>query len=253
MTSNMNLMLHCGAERVERTDGALYAEPVKLGSQHNPIRHIDFIRLVEEQLKSFGLTIRQEQFGATHDGGRFFGLLEVVNGYDAADYATIIGLRASHDQSIAAGLVAGSGVFVCDNLCFSGEVKIGTKQTTNLLQRLPELTHEAVKNTKVLIQHQHDRFEAYKGTEISPRIGDAAIVELVRRNAISPSQAGKVIQEWDNPTYEEFTENGDSIWKLHNAVTEVYKPTNGHTAIATMPARSQALTKFCDELADISW
>lgn len=250
--SNLNLMLHCGAERVERNDEVLTREPEILGARHNPIPHSDFINLVEDRLADNGLKIVQAQFGATHDGSRFFGLMEIVNGYNPEDYSTVIGIRASHDQSIAAGLVAGSGVFVCDNLCFSGEVKIGTKQTTNMLNRLPELTHSAVFGTKRLIEHQHERFDTYKRFEIKSRVGDAAIVELIRRGAISPSQGGRVIEEWDNPSHEEFAQ-GHNIWRLHNAVTEVYKPRNDHTAMATLPDRSQKLTTFCDEVAGINF
>jgi len=249
----LDLMLHCGAEAVERNSHLLTRTPEQLGSRHQPIAHIDFINEVETALEYQNLTIQQAQFGALKDGSRFFGLFEVTNGFLAEDYSTVIGLRASHDQSIAAGIVAGSGVFVCDNLCFSGEVKVGTKQTTNILDRLPELVNTAVNKVSTLIAHQHDRFSQYKDTQIGKRAGDAAIVELIRRDAISPSQSGRVIEQWDTPTHEEFEQDGFSAWRLHNAVTEVYKPTNGHTYMQTLPKRSQALTQFCDELSGVNW
>jgi hypothetical protein len=249
--SHFNLMLHCGAEEVTRESDELWHVPSQLGNRHHPIAHIELINQVEQELSNQRLNIVQSRFGATKEGARFFGLLQVAN--DAQDYTTIIGLRASHDQSIAAGIVAGSGVFVCDNLCFSGEVKLGTKQTTNLMERLPELVYSAVNRTKSLIDQQSERFESYKKTQINKRIGDAAIVELIRRDAIAPSQAGKVIEEWDNPSHEEFAQDGFTPWRLHNAVTEVYKPTNGHTYMATLPKRSEMLTGFCDELSGVSW
>ena len=251
--SKMNLMLHCGAERVEREAQVLTAMPEKLGPRHNPIPFINMIEAVEQAAKHYGMVIRQEAFGALKDGSRFFGLMDVIKGDMNDEYTTVIGLRGSHDQSLSAGIVAGSGVFVCDNLCFSGEVKLNTKQTTNILDRLPDLVFSGMAKVGNLIDMQHDRFAKYKAKQLPRRAGDAAIIELVRRGAITPSQTGRVIEQWDTPAHEEHAQYGDSIWKLHNAVTEVYKPNNEHTNMGMLPERSQALTAFCDEVAGINW
>ena len=58
-----------------------------------------------------------------------FGLLEVANCQQTEDYAYVLGLRNSHDKRFPAGLAVGASVFVCDNLSFSGEIKIGRKHT----------------------------------------------------------------------------------------------------------------------------
>lgn len=248
--SNLNLMLHCGAEQVERDDQLLTMVPESLGNRHAPFAYSDFISEVEHSFNSMSLQIVQAQFGVLKDGSRFFGLMELQNGFNADDYSIVVGLRASHDQSLAAGIVAGSGVFVCDNLSFSGEVKINTRQTLNVMERMPELVYEATTKVKGLIQFQHARFDAYKSTDLKARAGDAMITELVRRGAINPSQTQRVIEEWDQPSHEEFSEH--NVWRLHNAVTEVYKPTNGHTNMARLPQRSIMLTELCDHLSGLN-
>lgn len=250
----LNLILHCGAQRVDRDSDVLKFIPESMGPRHQPIPHIELIESVENSLRSYGLTIVQEQFGSLKDGSRFFGLLEINGKQTENDYTTVIGLRGSHDQSIAAGIVAGSGVFVCDNLCFSGEVKIGTKQTTNIMERLPELVDQAVNGVGRLIEMQHERFGAYKRAVLPKRVGDAAIIEMVRREAIPSSKVAQIVKEWDHPSHEEFAQDGFTAWRLHNAVTESYKPAEGgNTYMGVLPKRSQVLTEFCDELAGISW
>ena len=250
----LDLMLHCGAQHVDRVDPVMTAIPQQIGPRHQPIPHIELIERVETSLRSYGLNIMQEQFGALKDGSRFFGLLEINGQHTEHDYTTVIGLRGSHDQSIAAGIVAGSGVFVCDNLCFSGEVKIGTKHTTFIMDRLPELVDQAVNGVGRLIEMQHDRFGAYKKATLSRRVGDAAITEMVRRGALPGSKVAHVIDQWDEPDHPEFSEDGFTAWRLHNAVTDAYKPTEGgNTYMGVMPKRSQILTEFCDELAGINW
>jgi hypothetical protein len=230
------------------------AMPERLGPRHQPLPHIELIERVEHSLQSYGLHIVQEQFGSLKDGSRFFGLLEINGQHRSHDYTTVIGLRGSHDSSIAAGIVAGSGVFVCDNLCFSGEVKIGTKQTTFIRDRLPEMVDDAVSGVGRLIEMQHDRFESYKKAVMPKRVGDAAITEMVRRGALPGSKVGHVIEQWDTPDHPEFAQDGFTAWRLHNAVTDAYKPTEGgNTYMGVLPNRSQVLTEFCDELAGVNW
>lgn len=246
---SLNLMLHCGAELTERYDPRIINAPQSMGPRHAPFAYADMIDGILDAYNSFGLIVKQQAFGTLKDGSRFFGMMELANGAD--DYSTVIGMRASQDQSIAAGLATGIGVFVCDNLSLSGEVTISTRQTTNVLHRLPELIYNAANKTRTLIEHQHERVGNYKQIALPPRAGDAAITELVRRGAINPSQVGRVIEEYDTPSHVEFEE--PNIWRLHNAVTEVYKPTNGHTNMSVLPKRSTLLTEFCDQLAGLNF
>jgi hypothetical protein len=166
----------------------------------------------------------------------------------------MVGLRGSHDQSLPRGLVAGSRVFVCDNLCFSGEVRVKTRQTTFVERRMPGLTLNAVRNLAGQFIVQDQRFDQYRQFELKPRWGDAAIVELMRRQVITPTQVPRVVREWDEPRHAEHAEDGHSVWRLHNAVTEALKAPigeNGLPTAATAPmamTRTIGLTKFLDEV-----
>ena len=52
-------------------------------------------------------------------------------------YKYVLGVRNSNDKQFAAGLVMGIAPFVCDNLCFSGEVKVSHRHTRNVMSNLP--------------------------------------------------------------------------------------------------------------------
>jgi len=60
----------------------------------------------------------------------------VANNESAADFALVVGLRNSHDKSFPAGLVIGASVLVCDNLSFSGEVRLARKHTYPIIATL---------------------------------------------------------------------------------------------------------------------
>lgn len=254
---NMNgLMLHCGANSIDRAGLCDLPLPKARGPRHFPVPFCDFADGVADALNYVGMRLVDERYGVTRDGNRFFGLMEVapVVG-DSKDFSMMMGLRGSHDQSISRGLVGGARVFVCDNLSFSGEVEIKTKQTTNILNRLPGLILEAVKQINGVFEVQERRFDTYKEFELKPRWGDAALTEMVRRGVLNPSRMGRAIEEWDHPSHEEHEENGYTLWRFHNAITEALKaPVDEKTGLperAVAPLlmdRTVKMTQFLDEV-----
>lgn len=250
------LMLHTGANAITREQLAQVPTPAPLGRFHKPVPYIDFVDKVADAMSTFGLRVLDEQYGLMRDGSRFFGLMELAPVAQVdRDYALMVGLRGSHDQSLPRGLVAGSRVFVCDNLSFSGEVKVTTKQTLNIERRLPGLIMDAVRNLHGVFEVQDARFNTYKAFQLKPRWGDAAITEMVRRGVVTPSQVGRLVHEWDTPSHEEHTQHGWSLWRLMNAVTETLKsPLDEHglptrTNAPMVMERTVGMTQFLDEIA----
>jgi hypothetical protein len=253
----MSIMLHCGSQPMSRVELALVPTPPPMGNRHHPYPYIDYVEQVGNALQACGFKLISETFGVNRQGAQFFGLMEVLpwNRPDDAGYSRLIGLRGSHDQSLPRGLAAGSRVFVCDNLCFSGEVTVNTRQTTYVERRMPGLVLNAVRNLAGAFEVQDARYDRYRSFELKPRWGDAAIVELMRRGVIGPSHMARVVREWDEPSHAEHAENGHSVWRLMNAVTEVLKPAlddNGIPTRATAPStigRTVRMTQFLDEVA----
>jgi hypothetical protein len=137
-------------------------------------------------------------------------------------------------------------------MAFSGEITFLTRQTTHVNERLPQMMQQAVSRIPAMAEHQQVRFDAYRMTQLTRHQGDAAITGLVRNGIINPSQVGRVIQEWDTPSHEEHAEDGYSVWRLHNAVTEAIKPTNrDRLAIPAIWERTIPLTTFLDGVAGI--
>ena len=110
------MLLHCGAEIVSRTN--LFDVPTPRGTQTwYPLSHRTILTEVETQLESTGFTILEETHALSHGGARYFGVMSVtLPSRGQADFGWIVGIRNSHDMTYPAGLVAGTRVFVCDNL-----------------------------------------------------------------------------------------------------------------------------------------
>jgi hypothetical protein len=138
-----NLCLHCGANAVTREQVSSVLTPARTETWV-PVSHDRLLTGVQQSLERSGLHVVSESHGLTHDGSRYFGLLQVANGTNPNDFGLVVGIRNSHDKSFPAALVLGASVFVCDNLSFSGEVKLARKHTAHIERDLQQLVERAV-------------------------------------------------------------------------------------------------------------
>jgi len=138
------MLLHCGAELVNRN--SLYEVPTPPGTRTwYPLSHTSVLNEIEVQLRACGFQITDEAHALSHNGDRYFAVLSVtLPNRNITDFGWAVGVRNSHDMTFPAGLVAGTRVFCCDNLAFSGEVRISRKHTRFAERDLRHLTARAV-------------------------------------------------------------------------------------------------------------
>lgn len=238
--SRANLMLHAGANKVEREQLELVETPQRTASWV-PIPHHTLLNGIQDTLQHAGLTVVSEAHGLTKDGARYFGLLQVVNGHADSDFGLVVGLRNSHDKMFPAGLVVGASVFVCDNLSFSGEIKLARKHTAHVERDLPMLIERAVGKLGDMRHTQETRFLGYKQHELTDSHAHDLIIAALDAQVMPVTRIPDVLQEWRNPRHSEFAANGKTAWRLFQAMTEVLKGN-----IDALPRRTQALHGLLD-------
>lgn len=233
-----NLMLHCGATEVARTDLNLIELPEKTRT-YCPIGHNDFVDLVEDKLADVGFRFGVQAHSMTKQGQRYFGLVQLLSGQENDQHAMVVGIRNSIDKSFPAAIAFGSQVFVCDNLAFSGEIKVTRKHTTHIMRDLPHLVGAAVSNTQMMKENQELRFEHYQNSKIDNRTASHLIIEMLRHGAINTSRVQGIVNQWDEPAHDF---GGRTVWRLFNAVTEVLKEAPLHD----VPPRTILLQSVLD-------
>lgn len=254
----MGLMLHAGAHAITRDALAALPIPQPKGPRHVVRPFIEDVELISNFLDRAGFAIKEEAFGVKTDNNnlpsQFFGAIEIrskaLEGeyLPAEPFALTVGVRGSYDQTLPRGLAVGSRVFVCDNLAFSGEVSVYAKQTTHIASRIGGLLEAAVAEVPVLAAHQARRFDAYRNYSLTKVKGDAALIECVRLGILNPSDIGKAIKEWDEPSHPEHAADGKTVWTLFNAVTEAIKPANTDRAhVLSAWNRTVPLTAYLDK------
>jgi len=132
-----------------------------------PIPHHQLITTVQRTLATTNLRIGMQAHSLSHEGQRYFGLMEVHAQKSSDDYCWVLGLRNSHDKTFPAGIVAGASVFVCDNLSFSGEIKFARKHTRFIVRDLPQLVSRSIGLMLAKWHDQDKRIAAYKEANIT--------------------------------------------------------------------------------------
>jgi len=248
--SNLNLMTMCGSQRVTRDEVLACVAPAGTRT-HVPIQHKLMLNLVENSLEDLDLGVVQEVHAMSEDGMKYFGMMEIASDNPNDEFSTVLGLRNSNDMSFAAGLVVGSGVFVCDNLCFSGEVKVARKHTRRILETLPEIMGDAIGKVIDAQAFQSRRIEAYKETELVPTQVNDMLVDAFDQGVISSAKIGQVLTEYRAPRHQEFRDSGHTAWRLMNAFTEILKPREHGHDLFKLPAKTQKLHGILDQAASV--
>jgi hypothetical protein len=239
--------LHCGASHVERQAVEKASTPAA-SATWVPVPHHRLLEQVEETILGSGMIVVNQAHALWHDGLRYFGLMEVANGQAHDDYGLVIGLRNSHDKSFPAAIALGSAVFVCDNLAFSSEVQISRRHTRFIERDLPRIVHTAVGRVAALRGQQDERIQSYKETELSDPTAHDLVIRAVDANVLPVTQVPAVLEEWRRPSHKEFTADGKTLLRFHNAMTEVWKGRN----LAALPRRSQALHGLLDSVCGLA-
>ncbi len=215
-----NMMIHRGGKLVTIDEVRATHTPLNTRT-HYPLAHGKFIDRTKEALLSGGYKIVNEAHALAKEGNRYFGTIELANHGELKDYGWVVGLRNSHDRSCSAGIVAGTRVFVCDNMAFSGEVSIGRAHTRFCERDLVGLTARAVGKLNNHLWQLDSRIDAYKDRDMSNRDAHDLIIRAVDARGIVARDIPHVLNEWRNPSHQEFRPR--NAWSLFNAATEVHK------------------------------
>ena len=237
----LKLYMHCGGHHVDREAAVTTPTPQRTRTWV-PVPHGRLLGLVEQTLAGTGMRVVSEAHGLWGEGQRYFGLLQVENNHAAGDHSMVVGLRNSHDRTFPAAIAVGCGVFVCDNLSFSGEVTLSRRHTRFVERDLPGVVARAIGQVGQLRHLQEERIAAYKATPLGNRAAHDLVVRALDARVLPVTWVPEVVEQWRQPNHREFLADGRTAWTLFNAFTEVLKRGN----LQQLPRRSQALHGLID-------
>jgi len=211
---------------------------------HTPIPHGLLVDYTRKALDRAGLEIKEEEHALARGDLRYFGGF-ALKGDDIKgdDRNLVLGLRNSHDKAFAASICIGNQMIVCENLCFSSDIKLARRHTMNILTDLPRVLSSAVSRVVSHWNAMGDRINSYKQSEITRTQASDLMIDLVDSKAFSARDVYKTVKEFEAPRHAEF--KGNTLWNLYNACTENLKGGD----LSKLPARTMQMQSIFDRLA----
>jgi hypothetical protein len=213
------LMAHCGANKITRADLKCLPVPASTDT-FKPIPHFEVVEALVEALGFRQISVVRDEYAASADGMRMFGVLDLENGFEGCRFS--IGIRNSNDKSMRLALTVGYRVFVCDNLAFHGDftpVLAKHSKHFNVMDSLA-IGVDRMQRNFAPMQEQVAR---WRETQITDDQAKLMIYRaFIERDLEAPRYLiRQAHQNYFNPCEAEFTPR--TMWSLSNAFTSAFK------------------------------
>jgi hypothetical protein len=226
------LIAHRGSRIVERSEVDA-VEPVEGTDTWVPTPHGFVLETVETILMNAGFGIAKSRYALSKDDARFFGTLDLTSPISEG-VSLAVGVRNSIDKTFPIGLVAGSRVFVCDNLAFNSDIYVSKKHTRFGKERFDEGISKALVALSHFKTLESRRIEHYRNFELTETQAAATLLHGFENGILSTQLLPIALEEWRNSKHEEFRPR--TAWSLFNSLTEAAK------ARALNPQKFAAIT-----------
>lgn len=233
-----SMILHKGSREVGFHELVALPTAPSLGRFHKPVPHFELIEQIRSEVSLRGMTISAEKFALARDDQRLFGLFTFAGQDNDREWA--LALRSSTDQSLAIEGVAGSRVFVCDNLALSGGTFLfHRKHTTHIY--LAGVVNKGIDKYLPLQERFDLRVKQLAETPIDPDAAKLAIYDAFTKHQVAANQYLPKVHDAYFGKGEagsgEYPEVTSSMWGLHNAFTRAFK------AMASLVVRQESTQK----------
>lgn len=213
------LMTESDTRRVDRHELALVETPEPSGSWY-PVAHSRVVDEVQRNLMLSGFRMTREEYALAKGDQQFFGVIDLES--QLGNGVTLsVGVRNSTNKTLSAAMCLGERVFVCDNLCFGGEVAIAHKHTRFVESGFRGKVETAISGLHQYVQVSQDRIASLQERRLEPAEADSLLLRSYEQNVIGARLLPKLISEWRQPTFTEF--EVPTLWSMLQAFTHVMK------------------------------
>jgi hypothetical protein len=213
-----------GSHLVTRDQLRELPPPASMGARHRPIPHWELVDALTEGAESQGWSIEGSQLGVASHGATLFGTMQMRRSSNGAvwetgrETGTTLGFRSSTNETISPEGVAGEHVFVCSNLCLSGEVfAFKNKSTTGL--HLPRMISDGLERFAAQSEQLQTGITRLKDTELTDTDAKARIFDIFNTGVLPSRLLLPIARQYFKPVASEPDCQPRSLWGLNNSCT----------------------------------
>lgn len=228
-----------GKNLVDREELKAMPAPEARGPKHHPVAHLTIVEAIEQAARDRGLEIEREQFALQRGGDMIFGVFDfqaLGAGPDLAvkdrDGGFSLGFRGSNDRQMSTQMVAGRRVFVCDNLCFSGDMFAMRRKHTSGFEVAEEIA-EGLDRYLVHCGRLSQEIARLRSNLLHDDDAKRIIFDAFHHRVLPVTHFPRVSAAYFAPTDEMTDCLPRNRWGLHNAFTRsirTMRPETGFTA-----------------------
>jgi hypothetical protein len=222
MSAVVKLIAHCGTHAATRADVLALPTPAGQTPSHRTVPHGEVITEVLGELAGMGLVPAKESYSVSPDGDRLFGVIDTTDALMPQGVGIAIGIRNSHDKSLALGICAGTRVVVCDNLAFRGDVVRYRRHTSRI--HAPTVIRGVLEQVVEAAHREAAWMYKLQEFDLTDRTAKGLLIDGLRQGACTTHQLRDVVGR-----YFDAPEDGASLyaprtaWSLYGCFTEAYK------------------------------
>jgi len=171
---------------------------------YRPVPNKHLIELTRHYVTQvLGLAILTEQYALSRKDQQLFALFTIDTGNPHETYA--ICFRSSYDKSLSVIYAGGVKVFICTNLCMSGDsLNYFRKHTSNIMADLPKLVLGALRYSRQSFETTKKDLDIMRTIPVTKDRGYEIIGRAVGHKVLTPTQANVAYGDWTRPRYEDF-------------------------------------------------
>lgn len=217
------LMTHRDSVPTTEDDLATLPPPVARGPIHLPVPHTVLVQQLKATALARGYVPYHQELGLARSGQRLFGVMDLHRPEGQAlreDRGFAIGFRNSTDETLGIRVVAGARVFVCDNLCLSGDMIALKRRNTRGLDLATALA-EGFDRYELHAIALDTQIESLQNTPLSTFDAKARLFDIFAQR-ILPARFLRHVSKNYFAADETMTDcRPRTVWGLHNACTRV--------------------------------
>lgn len=204
-----------------------------------PISHGLVVKALTTAVESHGIGVMSKSYSLSNNAARMFGTWNLDAGNEERGFA--LGVRNATDKSLAIGIAAGTNVFVCSNLMFSGDLTLFRKHTGGLtFEELVKLAGDAVLATLSKMKRLTEWHDSLKEIHLTKDQCKILTFDMMQRGVFAPSK----FHEYGECVREEFEIKRErSLYLMHGGITRLVR----NDSLFRIADTTKKLNLICDD------
>ena len=227
-----------------RAVDALMPKPTKT---YRPVAHAHLVSEGERIFRdALQMEVRETRLSLAKDGKQMFGVI-TFHDPERPDVSPAVGLRNAHDKSFALASCGGADVFVCSNMCFSGDAFTVThKHTSLIMDHLPGLLGNAAAGLADQYRNTVADLDAFHAVPLDLDDGYAELGRMFGRGLLKQRQYTRALDYWRAAPHAEHT--AANLFTLYQSVNDALKGSSPRSIMEAHIALHHRAQQFAGRL-----